>query len=299
MCTYQLLTDDQLSTTQPQSCGALPPKSVSPTLRKRTIRFGDEDEDMSRPTKRRIIELTDVPPSSQMTVEERSARWMEKADHRATYNDVAEVVKSCQASGEESDFDQSFSSSCSNSQRSQDAYVNFAEALATVYNICYEDEESTASTATSSCSSSSDNEEEEKKLPLDQMIVFGASHTRSRGLESKIIPGLGGHRYKKRKEQIMGVLGVQRELLAMKTSEDDMAEGLGAVSGYLSKSSRRFARALGAVDGTMALLEYATTNSTSDEGSDEVTKESAHLAETQASCIGAFLSMQATESIVA
>ena len=294
MCTYQITLENAQPSSSNPSCGeplmkspVSPVTAISPTTtQKRTIRFGDDD-DVNRPVKRRIVELADVPMASQMTPEERSTLWMQKADHRATYSDVAEVVRTCQASGDHDDnHDDTGSHSNNRQQRTQDAYVNFAEALATAYNIC--NEEPVEDSCSNNNTSDNDADDDTKKLPLDRMIVFGTSHTPSRGLESKIIPGLGGHRYKKRQEHILGVLGVQRELRAMKTSDADMAEGLGAVSEYLSQSSRRFARALGAVDGTMALLEYATVNN----------HTRMEEKETQASCIGAFLSMQALDSIV-
>ena len=294
MCTYQLTpTSSALPDEKPKqpldNDAAVPPSLKRKTAR--TIRFLDEDDatsgsDSSRPLKRTRLTiehpLPNVPLASEMTQEERSTLWMQQADHRATYDDVALVVKTCQASGNQQPNEDE---ECHNAKRrSSDCYVNFAEALATAYNICNEESPEDET----SCHSNNS-----KELPLDQMIVFGGTHTQSRGLESRIIPGLGGHRYKKRREHIHGVLGVQRELVAMKTqcSRDELAEGLGAVSEYLSQPARRFARALGAVDGTMALLEYATVANLRPTETEET------MDDTQAHSIGAFLSMQA-ESVV-
>jgi len=262
--------------------------SSSTQVRKRTIRFEDNDENDTvntpRPVKRaRIADPSNVSATSQITEQERSACWMQKADSRATAQDVQQVIKTCQASA---DTDESTTTNPLRS-RSHDAYVNFAEAIATTYNLCNQDEEALGEMCSSSGSSTARKEDE--TLPLDRMIVFGLPHGDSRGLESKIIPGLGIHRFKKRREVIQGVLAVQRELKTLKiVTDDDKSEGLGAVSEYLSQSARRFARALGAVDGTMALLEYAST----------ANSQSTMMEATQASSIGAFLSMQASDSIV-
>ena len=295
MCTYQLtptfsaLHDEQPK--QPLNNDAVVPASPKRKTA-RSIRVMDEedattDSDSRRPLKRArlVIEhpLPNVPLASEMTREERRTLWMQKDDHRATFNDIAEVVKTCQTSGNQQPGEAEDAK-----RRSSDSYVHFAEALATAYNICNEESSEDDTSSFHSTSSS------RKELPLDQMIVFGGTHTQSRGLECKVIPGLGGHRYKKRREHIHGVLGVQRELVAMKTqcSRDELAEGLGAVSEYLSQPARRFARALGAVDGTMALLEYATAANL------RPTEQEQTMEDTQAHSIGAFLSMQA-ESVVA
>lgn len=308
MCPYQLTSASRALHEQKEQSldNAIAALKRNSCKTKRSIRFVDEedaiiettDSKSLRPLKRARISidhaLEDVPLATQMTEEERSTLWMRKADHRATYTDITEVVRTCQASASQQE--DGASSCCHARRRSSSSYVNYAEALATAYNICNEESE---------CSDDASLDKSEKELPLDQLIVYGSMHTQSRGLESKIIPGLGDHRSKKRKEHTYCVLQVQCEMMAMVKhqhlanaeatccSPDDIAQGLGAVSAYLSKPARRFARALGAVDGSMALLEYATVANSPPEKA-----KSALMEDMQAKSIVAFLSMQALDSVV-
>lgn len=216
-----------IATTKDASCS---------NAKKRVVRFADVDG--CRPAKRRLVVRDDGSTASFMTDKERVQRWRQQNDVRETVHDVSQIIQTCNASG--------------NSQ--EDSYKDFAEAVAKAYNLCYEE--------TLPASPDCNDEVKLPRLPLHEMIVWGFPHTASRGLESRTIPGLGGHRLQKRRELIRGVLGVQRELCSMEVSPSDIAEALGAVSEVLSKPSKLFARAMGVVDGTSALLEYTATVTT-------------------------------------
>jgi hypothetical protein len=236
MCTSTLTFP--MATTEP---------SAETSCKKRRVVHFDEEESSSRRVKIRVVELLDVPTSSDMTDEERSQRWRQRPDHLATAKDVTELIGSCQdnsTDGEPSD------------------YIDFATALATTYNLCHDE-------ATSSAADDIgiDEANAQSELPLDKLVILGSACTPTRGLECKIIPALGRHRIKNRKELIDGVLGVQEKLREMGTPQDDLAEGLGAVSEYLSLSSKRYARALGVVDGTLALLEHLADSELSEDNS--------------------------------
>ncbi|CAB9503469.1 expressed unknown protein [Seminavis robusta] len=227
-----------------------PLKMTAPCKKRRSVRF-DEDSS-SRRVKRKVVELFNVPKSSDMTEEERSSRWMQRSDHRATYQDVNQVISSCQEPDDSS------------------AYLHFATALATTYNLCNSnnpnsfDSDDNDSDDDTAQQVDIDEANAQSKLPLDQLVLLGCAHTASRGLETKIIPGLGSHRLQARREHSQKVLRVQRELGGLGIDSSDMAEGLGSISELLSQPSRRFARALGVVDGTLALLEYASDNEESE-----------------------------------
>ena len=203
--------------------------------KRRMVRF-DEDKN-SRNVKCKIVELQDVPTSSDMTNEERRLRWRQRPDHNETAQDVAQLIDALHKGIVEGD-------SC--------GYIHFATAMAKAYKLCNDDVTTVGITDTSI-----DEANAQSRLPLDKLVILGSVYTPTRGLECTMIPGLGRHRGKKRRELIRGVLGVQEKLRDMGTSSDEMAEGLGAVSEHLSQSSKRYARALGVVDGTLALLEHA------------------------------------------
>jgi hypothetical protein len=207
------------------------------SYKKRRVVHFDEEDNITRNVKRRIVELVDVPTSSDMTDEERSQRWRQRPDYLATAQDVTELIGICQDASVDGD---------------QSEYIHFATALATAYNLCNDE-----ATTNASDGIGIDEANAQSQLPLDKLVVLGSVYTPTRGLECKIIPALGHHRGKKRRALIQGVLGVQEKLRDMGTSHDEMAEGLGAISEYLSQSSKRYARAWGVVDGTLALLEHA------------------------------------------
>lgn len=216
-------------------------ESQRPNHKKRAVKF---QEDTNRRVKRRVVELQDVPTSSDMTDEERSQRWRQRPDHVNTFQDANQIIRSCQGN------DDSAHSSSSAS------YIDFAESFATAYNLCYAERDSDD---TGFGDIDIDEGNAERGLPLDQMVLLGGDHTKTRGLEGKIMPGLGSHRYTKRKELIHSVLGVQEQLRgAGDACDHTITEGLSAVSKLLSMPSKRFARALGVVDGTLALFEYAS-----------------------------------------
>ena len=78
------------------------------------------------------------------------------------------------------------------------------------------------------------------------------------------MPGLGAHRVQKKQECVQGVLNAQSHFRS--AGATDMAvDGLAALSRCMSAPSKRFARALGVVDGTLALLEYASSSSMNNE----------------------------------
>ena len=84
------------------------------------------------------------------------------------------------------------------------------------------------------------------------------------------MPGLGAHRVRKKQEYVQGVLNAQAHLRTKGAANID--EGIAAVSTIMSAPSKRFARALGVFDGTLALLEYASA-SAAEEANDVVKQE--------------------------
>lgn len=191
-----------------------------------------------RRVKRRIVELEDVPASSDMTKEEKAQRWRQNEDHIETFLDVEHVAQDCVSSSAEED---------------DNAYLHFAESYATAYNLCHvEGEENEQDDL------DIDESNIQRGLPLDEMILLGHAHSPTRGLETKIMPGLGAHRMRTKKEYTQKILEVQKYLKSLDNNETETSEGLATISRCLSVSSKRFARAMGVVDGTWALLEYAS-----------------------------------------
>lgn len=239
MCTTTSINMQIMSTNALSTCStaAVPKETPVSSLssNKRSVRF---EEDAMRRVKRRIVELEDVPASSDMTNEEKAQRWRQNEDHIETFLDVEHVAQDCVSSSSAED---------------ENAYLHFAESYATAYNLCHvegdHDEQDDLDI---------DESNIQRGLPLDEMILLGNDHAPTRGLETKIMPGLGAHRMQKKKEYAQSVLEVQRHLRSLGISETDASEGLATVSRCLSVSSKRFARAMGVVDGTWALLEYAS-----------------------------------------
>merc|ERR1712232_212875 len=70
---------------------------------------------------------------------------------------------------------------------------------------------------------------------------------------------------------------VQDHLRAMETDPIDAAIGIGTFSRCLSAPAKRFARAMGVADGTLALLEYAASSDDSSASSFSTTANEALL----------------------
>jgi len=253
--------------------------------RKRRVRFeqqdGDNDDesgDITRPTKRRIIHLTARPKSSLMTVEEKTVLYMQPSDTRETASDVLRLMQDCRQAMMVPPCDSSSSSNSIDEKNdpSKVSFGQYAEALAVTFQLCVDvpydlDNNSTASSG--DCDNNHTGSEKPQQPSWNirtshsvaQLAAWATYHTATRGVESKILPGLYHVRQERRRKAIQAVLDAQTRLKALKRhkqtiiskdGELDPEQHISISYKALSHSAKEFASAMAVVDGRQALNEY-------------------------------------------
>ena len=290
--------------TSRQAAAVSPNAAVAGRKRSRKIFRFEEDREDPRQVKRRIREIP-VPKSSLMTQEEKSLLWMQQEDHRNTLSDVLSLIQSChqeQPTGSRTTSDAAAGGGSSTSN-TKVPFLQYAEALATTFTLC--DNGFPDHTISDDNNNGSDIR---KSSSVANMAVWASDHIATRGVESKILPGLMEERQIRRSRAIRGVLEVQHHLRNMTytcstsqeeeeeeaTSSDDdatngtrpdadeVAESLAAVSQVLTHSARQFASAMAVVDGAQALMEYqAMVSSSSSSSSPQQPTQQCHQSQTQ------------------
>ena len=288
----------------------------SRSCRKRRVQFEYDDDasdstatsssedspyhyDHNRPVKRRVLELFDRPKASLLTQEEKARLWMQPEDHRATLHDVLAIIRTNNPSTKNS------SSSGSNVDNQEGrggddddpnkvSFGQYAEALAMTFQLC--DTPQALIKEQHDLSSSSKQEEPDSvcwnirtSQLVQQLALWAAHHTCTRGVESKILPGLMAERQRRRTRVIRSVLELQQthqqqqqssqsSQLGDNDDNDDAVVGredvvdarnhsLSRLSLSLTHSAKEFASALAVVDGRQALVEYmAMDNNSSSRG---------------------------------
>ncbi|CAB9503472.1 expressed unknown protein [Seminavis robusta] len=213
---------------------------------KKRVRFEEDAE--TRQVKRRIREMV-LPKSSLMTEEEKTCCWMQSEDHRKTLHDVMALMHDCR---NESAADNDKNSSDPNKV----SFAQYAEALALTFTLCdtppitpEEDYEKQDDPDTPSWNI-------RDSRSVGQLALWASNHTPTRGVESKILPGLNQERQLRRSRTIQGVLEAQKQLKTNQAAPEETVATISAVSKACSHSAKQFATALAVVDGTQAWLEY-------------------------------------------
>jgi hypothetical protein len=212
--------------------------------RRKRVRFEEDTE--TRQVKRRVMEIS-LPKSSLLTTEEKTYYWMQLEDHRETLQDVMALMHDCH-------HEQS-STAANGTDPNQVSFAQYAEALALTFTLCdtppiiaddHEDAKETDGPSWNIRDSRS----------VGQLALWASYHTPTRGVESKILPGLNQERQLRRSRTIQGVLEAQKQLKSKQAAFEETMATLGAVSRACSHSAKQFATALAVVDGKQALLEY-------------------------------------------
>lgn len=209
---------------------------------KKRVRF-EHDSENTRNVKRRIQEIS-FPKSSLLTMEEKTCYWMQPEDHRDTLHDVLSLMHDCHHKVPPAN---------TTNNPNMVPFSQYAEALALTFSLC----------DTPPLCTEEEGENNENEAPLwnirdshsvAQLALWASNHTPTRGVESKILPGLHNERQLRRARAIKGVLEAQTRLAAAPV--DEKISSLGTISRSLSHSAKQFATALAVVDGTQAYLEY-------------------------------------------
>ena len=248
--------------------------------RKRRVQFEYDDDSASdstsssdedsqdnnndnRPVKRRVLELSDRPKASLMTQEEKARLWMQPEDHRATLHDVLSIIQTNSLSKKKNN---SSSSSTDQEQDSEDpnkvSFGQYAEALAMTFQLC-----DTPQVLKEEHHNSGVTWNIRTSQLVQQLALWAAHHTCTRGVESKILPGLMAERQRRRTRVITSVLELQQQQQQQQQQLDDdhnnvdaRHDSLSRLSLSLTHSAKEFASALAVVDGRQALAEYMAMN---------------------------------------
>jgi hypothetical protein len=219
-------------------------KKMTSCCRRKRVRFEEDTE--TRQVKLRVMEIS-LPKSSLLTAEEKTFFWMQLEDHRATLADVMALMHDCHHEPNRT----ADTRGSSDDDPNQVSFAQYAEALALTFTLCdtppiiaeEEDPEGPSWNIRDSRS-------------VGQLALWASYHTPTRGVESKILPGLNQERQLRRSRTIQGVLEAQKQLRTKQAALDETMATLGAVSRACSHSAKQFATALAVVDGKQALLEY-------------------------------------------
>lgn len=211
------------------------------TSGRKRVRFEEDHE--TRQVKRRVQEIS-LPKSSLLTTDEKTLYWMQPEDHRYTLHDVMSLMHDCHHAPDNE------TSSCPAKDPNQVPFSQYAEALALTFSLC-----DTPPVCTE------DDEDDEPPLwnirdsqSVGQLALWASHHTPTRGVESKILPGLHQERQLRRGRAIQAVLEAQKQLNSAPVEEK--ISTLGALSRAFTHSAKQFATALAVVDGRQAYLEY-------------------------------------------
>lgn len=268
---------------------------MSTNSRKRRVSFEFEHDDSSNsdnhhlqqqhpssllllPLQRRVkrrIQYLPLPKSSLMTLEEKASLWMQPEDHQATFHDVSSLMQDCRQAMKASALSCGTSNSNTGSDNSGDdpnkvPFAQYAEALAMTFQLCdtpqnlSDNDDDTGDDASSSTTSTSNNWNIRTSHSVGQLALWASHHTSTRGVESKLLPGLYQERQLRRSRAIQGVLQAQRQMKAATASttnvkghcDDSTAHKLSSLYESLTHTAKEFASALAVVDGQQALLEY-------------------------------------------
>lgn len=204
---------------QPEIKTTVPKANTNNENKRKRVRF--EEDASTQEVKKRVFELP-VPSSSKMDTNEKSLLWLQKSDYEATMTSALNDVVAAKTR--------------SQSQLSS----NYVEAISDTYAVC--------------CVPGG-----KSSFSVDNIAMLSLLDSTCRGLENHTLPrDMRVERKNRKVEVVKKVLEVQQELKKMSGCEDT-AEYLRWVSEYFSTPSRKFARALGEIDGTcvqLVLLDY-------------------------------------------
>jgi hypothetical protein len=186
--------------------------------KRKRVRWEEDTE--TRDVKRRVMDLSHL-PSSQLSKCEKGDLWLTKQDYEESLATVLEDVVAAKYSG----------GGCVHSVQSC-----YTQAMAQTYSLC--------------CSPDSQN-----SIPIENAALLSLLDSSFRGLESHTLPReMREDRRTRKIKTVKRVLELQGDLRVAGNPNEDASECLRLVSEYFSEPSRKFARALGEIDGTYVYL---------------------------------------------
>jgi hypothetical protein len=190
--------------------------------KRKRVRFEEDHE--TRQVKRGVVDLSHL-PSSQLTKSEKSELWMSPSEYDETLRAVInDVVTAKELQTQTNDNQQVSFASC------------YSEAMARTYSLC--------------CSPNVQG-----SIALENVALLSLLDSSFRGLESHTLPREMRHDRKIRKAKTVSrVLELQGALRVAGNPREDAWECLRLVSEFFSEPSRKFARALGEIDGSFIHL---------------------------------------------
>jgi hypothetical protein len=187
------------------------------TIKRKRVRFDEESE--TRQVKQRIVDLPTL-PSSQLSKAEKSELWLQRADYEASLTAALKDVVMAKSSSIEFPL-------C----------TRYADAVAETYTLCCAPDAKTT-------------------ISIENVALLSLVDSSCRGLESHTLPRqLRVDRKIRKAKAVKRVLELQSELRVSGNPDEDATECLRLVSEFFSEPSRKFARALGEIDGTFVQLD--------------------------------------------
>jgi hypothetical protein len=194
--------------------------------KRKSVRFEEDHE--TRDVKRRIVDLPHL-PSSHLTKSEKGELWMSPSEYDETLNGVINDVVAAKVIQNQATNNQVSFASC------------YSDAMARTYSLC--------------CSPNVQG-----SIALDNVALLSLLDSSFRGLENHTLPRHMRRDRKLRKANAVSrVLERQGELRVAGNPREEAWECLRLVSEFFSEPSRKFARALGEIDGTFIHLAELTS----------------------------------------
>lgn len=224
MCMFQ--AEQELSESSIMEPIAVPALS-KPAMRKsrKRVRFTDHDEDETGEgregsCKRRVLEF--LPLSSEISPEEKKARWLQREDR----NEIRKFAH---------EHAQEWRLSDAKKIASGQGHLTFSETYANLYGVCHLIE---------------DFENENAVFDvLTPEVVSHMATSNTRGLEDRTVPRVALQRRLSRRLIVRTVLSMH----GRNVEPNDMQEAVRS----MTLPSRRFAEVLGVADATAAMIEYS------------------------------------------
>ena len=213
--------------------------SAKKLKRKRRVQW-EEDED-TQEVKLNIVDLPHL-PSQHLSKCEKVDLWMQKQDYEQTLSEALMDVAAAKTSALPPvvDADGNLIQTIDNeggSSNSLPVGSFYSEAMAQTYSLC--------------CSPDA-----QSSIALENVALLSLLDSSYRGLESHTLPReMRVDRKVRKAKTVSRVLELQGELRVAGNPNEDATECLRLVSEFFSEPSRKFARALGEIDGTFVHLE--------------------------------------------
>lgn len=215
----------------------VPLKNAKRAKRRRHVRWEEDEE--TQDVKLRIVNLPHL-PSQQMSKCEKVELWMQKHDYEQTLSEALIDVAAAKTSAlPPVDADGNLIQSDRNEDGSSNLPIGsfYTEAMAQTYSLC--------------CSPDA-----QSSIALENVALLSLLDSSYRGLESHTLPrDMRVDRKVRKAKTVSRVLELQGELRVAGNPDEDATECLRLVSEFFSEPSRKFARALGEIDGTFVHLE--------------------------------------------